>query len=107
MSRVLDHPILGRTELGKAITIHVDGKPIGAFEGEPIAAALAAAGYKVFHRTEKRGDPRGIFCAIGRCTDCMMVVDGKPNVRTCVTPAADGMKVQTQIGLGAWKETKG
>jgi aerobic-type carbon monoxide dehydrogenase small subunit (CoxS/CutS family) len=93
--------------LGSPITIEVDGKPVCTFQGEPIAAALAAAGYKVFHRTEKRDDPRGIFCAIGRCTDCMMVVDGKPNVRTCVTPAVDGMKVQTQVGLGSWGEGDG
>jgi len=101
--RVLDHPILGKAELGKPVTIEVDGQPVPAFEGEPIAAALIAAGYKVFHRTVKAGKPRGVFCAIGRCTDCMMIVDGKPNVRTCVTPVVDGMKIQTQIGLGTWE----
>jgi predicted molibdopterin-dependent oxidoreductase YjgC len=102
--RVLDHPILGKAKLGRPITIEVDGCSIPAFEGEPIATALLAAGYRVFHRTVKKGEPRGVYCAIGRCTDCVMIVDGRPNVRTCVTPAIDGMKVQTQLGLGAWKE---
>ena len=100
--RILDHPILGKAELGKKITLLVDGEPVEAFEGEPIAAALMAAGHKVFHRTPKRDEPRGVFCAIGRCTDCAMTVDGRPNVRTCVTLAVDGMKVETQSGLGAW-----
>ena len=37
------------------------------------------------HRyTAKRHEARGVFCAIGRCTDCVMVVDGRPNVRTCM-----------------------
>ena len=44
------------------------------------------------------------FCAIGRCTDCVMVVDGKPNVRTCITPLAEGMTVETQYGVSNKKE---
>jgi len=100
--RILDHPILGKAELGRRITLVVDGEPVEAFEGEPISAALMAAGHKVFRLTPKRDEPRGVFCAIGRCTDCAMTVDGLPNVRTCVTPAVDGMKVETQSGLGTW-----
>ncbi len=68
-------------------------------EGEPIAMALKAAGVDIHRYTSKHHKPRGIFCAIGRCTDCVMIVDGKPNVRTCVTPLARGMKVQTQYGV--------
>ena len=70
-------------------------------EGEPIAAALKAAGVMVHRHTLKNDAPRGIFCAIGRCTDCVMIVDGQPNVRTCVTPLHAGMKVQTQYGVSA------
>lgn len=104
--RILDHPILGEADLGKRITLLVDGRPIDAFEGEPIAAALMAAGHKVFRRTPKHDEPRGVFCAIGRCTDCAMTVDGRPNVRTCVTPAVDGMSIQTQKGLGHWGQAE-
>ena len=54
----------------------------------------------MIHRyTSKRHEPRGIFCAIGRCTDCVMVVDGVPNIRTCVTPLHEGMDVRTQYGV--------
>ena len=49
--------------------------------------------------TAKSHEPRGVFSAIGRCTDCVMIVDGKPNVRTCITPLKEGMKVETQYGV--------
>ena len=101
--RVTKHPILPE-EAPCDVTIYVDGKEIPAKAGEPIAAALLAAGIRVFRKTAKKGYPRGIFCGIGRCTDCVMTVDGQPNVRTCVTPVRAGMKVETQIGLGRWAE---
>ena len=98
--RIDDHPILGKEEWGIKITLIVDGKPVEAFEGEPVATALMAAGRRVFRYTDKLKEPRGVFCALGRCTDCVMIVDGQPNVRTCVTPARDGMLVETQMGQG-------
>lgn len=94
--RVIHHPILGGIGQKKVVTIQVDGAKIQAYEGEPIAAALVATGIKVFRNTRKRSEPRRIFCAVGRCTDCVMTVDGQPNVRTCVTPVRGGMKIQTQ-----------
>ena len=98
--RIKEHPILGPLEKKKTVTIEADGEPVEAIDGEPIAAALMAAGKSIFRYTRKKGEPRGVFCAIGQCTDCMMTVDGIPNVRTCVTPVKQGMKVQTQQGIG-------
>jgi len=95
--RIEDHPILGKAERGKRITLNVDGEAVAAFEGENIAAALIASGRRVFRYTAKRMEPRGVFCALGRCTDCVMIVDGQPDVRTCVTPARDSMVIQTQV----------
>lgn len=103
MSRIKHHVILGELEDRRKVTITVDGVELEAFEGEMIAAALLAHGIKVFRYTEKTRSPRGIYCGIGRCTDCIMTVDGVPNVRTCVTPVRDGMVIQTQHGLGSWK----
>ena len=100
MLRIEDHPILGKAKHGARITIIFDGKPIEAYEGEPIAAALLAAGIRIFRYTRKRHEPRGVSCALGRCTDCVMIVNGIPNTRTCVTPAEKDMKVETQEGLG-------
>ncbi|SCI87458.1 Uncharacterized anaerobic dehydrogenase [uncultured Flavonifractor sp.] len=99
--RIEQHPVLGTYEKGPLVTFTLDGKEMTGYEGEPIAAALRAAGVMVHRHTLKKNEPRGIFCAIGRCTDCVMIVDGEPNVRTCVTPLRAGMKVQTQYGVSA------
>lgn len=99
--RIAEHPILGVQEKGRPVNFTYDGRELCGHEGEPIAAALKAAGVMVHRYTKKEHRPRGIFCAIGRCTDCVMVVDGKPNVRTCVTPLKEGMKIQTQYGVSA------
>lgn len=104
MNRIEQHPILGDSPAGrKSVTIFLDGKPYPAFEGDMIAAALMANGVSTLRYTKKEHKPRGIFCGIGRCTDCVMIVDGKPNVRTCITPVRDGMQVQTQVGTGTWQ----
>ncbi len=98
--RVKEHPVLGQLEEpeAKQVTITFDGRKLMALEGEPIAAALLANGIKKFRYSSKRKEPRGLFCGIGQCTDCVMEVDGVPNVRTCVTPVRDGMRVNTQNG---------
>ena len=99
MSRIVEHPILGAPSKGSRVVFTYDGGEMEGYEGEPISMALKAAGVEVHRFTAKRHEPRGIFCAIGRCTDCVMVVDGKPNVRTCMTPLAAGMDVRTQDGV--------
>lgn len=99
MSRIVEHPILGAPSKGGRVVFTYDGVEMEGYEGEPIAMALKAAGVEVHRFTAKRHEPRGIFCAIGRCTDCVMVVDGKPNVRTCMTPLVAGMDVRTQDGV--------
>ena len=100
--RVKDHPIIGKAPVQKSVTIYIDGEPVSAQEGESIAAALVAAGRRVFRYTRKQ-NPRGFFCGIGRCTDCNMTVNGNPQVRTCITPVEEGMRIETQNGVGEWR----
>ncbi|MCR5102116.1 MAG: (2Fe-2S)-binding protein [Butyrivibrio sp.] len=97
--RVENHVILDVEPKGKEVTITVDGLPIKAYEGEPILASILNAGIKINRYTVKNKEPRGLFCGIGQCTDCAMVVDGKANVRTCITPVKSGMVILTQNGL--------
>ena len=104
MSRITNHPILGETPERKLVKFTYDGKTLEGYEGEPIASALRVAGVMAHRYTAKKHEPRGVFCAIGRCTDCVMVVDGKPNVRTCIAPLAEGMTVETQYGVSNKKE---
>lgn len=101
--RVKSHPILGDLLEAPVVHITIDGREIEAREGESIAAALLANGVRIFRTTPHSGEPRGPFCAVGRCPDCMMTVDDVLNVRTCLTPVRDGMRVETQQGLGTWK----
>jgi predicted molibdopterin-dependent oxidoreductase YjgC len=102
MNRILNHPILDEAKPAKEVQIFVDDKPIMAHEGEMIAAALIANGIFINRYTTHKHKPRGIYCAIGRCTDCIMTVDGMPNVRTCVTKVREGMRITTQHGTGVW-----
>lgn len=104
MDRIKNHPILGEMEKKKLVSFTYDGATLEGYEGEPIAVALRAAGVMAHRYTAKKHEPRGIFCAIGRCTDCVMIVNGKPNIRTCITPLEEGMKVETQYGVSRCKE---
>ena len=97
--RIAQHPILGTYEKGQKVHFTLDGQDMVGYEGESIAAALHAAGVMTHRYTAKQHKPRGIFCAIGRCTDCVMIVDGQPNVRTCITELKEGMNIQTQYGV--------
>lgn len=98
--RIEEHPILGGFEKGRLIRFTFDGRSLEGYEGEPIAMALRANGVVIHRYTTRRNEPRGMFCAIGRCTDCVMIVDGRPNVRTCVTPLHEGARIETQHGKG-------
>lgn len=93
----------GAVSRGSEIEILVDGEPVRAFEGETIAAALLAIGRRAVRKTERGGEPRGIYCGIGICFDCLMTVDGRPNIRTCQTRVRPGMRVETQVGDGRWR----
>ena len=93
----------GAVARGREVELVVDGQPVRAYEGESVAAALLAAGRRALRTTGRRGEPRGLYCGIGACFDCVMAVDGRPGVRACQTPVRDGMRVETQHGAGAWR----
>ena len=98
--RIEEHPILGTFEKGSRVQFSFDGQTMEGFEDEPIAIALRSNGVLIHRYTSRRNEPRGVFCAIGRCTDCIMVVDDVPNIRTCVEQLKEGMVIQIQKGKG-------
>ena len=99
-ARITAHSILGDLPQGRSIDFTFDGAAIEGREGELIAAVLFAAGYRVLRTMPRFGDARGGYCMIGRCTDCIVVVNGIPNVPACLPPVATGLDVRTQRGLG-------
>lgn len=93
--RINEHPIL-EFKHGNKVNFTFEGRKLEGYSDEPIAAALVASGIKVLSHSRKLKRPRGFFCAIGKCSSCLMTVNGIPNVRTCVTRLEDGMVVNRQ-----------
>lgn len=86
----LIHPAIRAT--GQPVTIRFEGQPIQALEGETIAAALSAANVIAFRHTSS-GAPRGLYCGIGGCWDCIVTVNGQGNQRACIMQVTEGMEV--------------
>lgn len=78
-----------------SLTLTLDGQPITAAPGQSIGAALTDAGIRSWRTTRHGGRPRGLFCGIGICFDCLLTVDGRPNQRACLVPARDGMVLES------------
>ena len=91
---------------GRAICFTCDGQVIRAYEGETVAAALLAQGRRVLRTTSRESQPRGVFCNMGICFDCLVEIDGRPNRRACQSFVVEGMRVRTQCGVGQWELPK-
>ncbi|WP_428534580.1 (2Fe-2S)-binding protein [Rhodopila sp.] len=83
---------------GNDLTIWFEGAPIAARASDSVAVALLAGGIVATRSTAISGSPRGPFCMMGACFECLAVVDGTSNVQTCMTPVRDGMRVFRQDG---------
>jgi predicted molibdopterin-dependent oxidoreductase YjgC len=91
---------LVRARPGTPFTLTFDGRELEALPGQTLAAALWSAGVTSWRTTRNGGRPRGVFCGIGVCFDCLVTVDGRPNRRACLVPAEPGADVRTQCGTG-------
>lgn len=87
------------------IEFTIDGSPATCPDGLTVAGALALAGRRTVRLTGRladpspeRGEPRGILCGMGVCFECVMEIDGRPGVRSCMTLVRPGMRVVTQRG---------
>jgi hypothetical protein len=81
---------------GTAFEITIDAEPFTAYPGETLATVLLAAGHSTFRFSPISQEPRGLFCGMGHCFDCLVTVNERPNVRACVTPAQPGDAVEIQ-----------
>ena len=89
------HPL----DTTRKVAFTYDGNEIEGCEGDTVASALYASGTRIFSRSFKYHRPRGLLCVTGDCPNCLMNVDGVPNVRACTTPASPDMQVRHQ---NAW-----
>ncbi|MCX6088422.1 MAG: FAD-dependent oxidoreductase [Caldiserica bacterium] len=99
MREINIHPILQFSH-GKELKFTFDGKTVKAYEGETVAMALYRSGIDIFSESPKLHRPRGMFCAIGKCSSCMMRVNGIPNIRTCILPVREEMVVEKHERFG-------
>jgi len=91
---------------GDPVRLTFEGRPIDAYTSDTIASALLAAGIRALTVTEVTGEERGGFCFVGRCADCLVIVDGQANQRACAISVRDGMDVRIQRGHGAVERQK-
>jgi hypothetical protein len=80
--------------------ITFDGEPVAVLPGQTVAAALIAGGHPTWHETRGDGRPRGVFCGIGVCFDCLVQIDRSGPVRACLVTARPGDTVTTHRGGG-------
>lgn len=83
---------------GRALTIFIDGTATTARAGDSVAAAMLASGHPACRTTAVSGAPRGPFCLMGVCFDCLVAIDGSSNRQGCMTAVRDGMRIETQRG---------
>jgi len=98
--RIKNHPILKFNQDRKKLYFTFNGEKVYGYEGDTIASALHALGVKKLSESIRLKRPRGFYCAIGNCASCNMIVDGVPNVRTCITLLKEGVDVRTQTDKG-------
>lgn len=98
------HEGVGVPESIAEVEFTFDGVPISALPGQSVGGALLAAGIRSWRSTRMQGRPRGLFCGIGICYDCLITVGNAPNVRACLAPAQAGAVVTTQEGAGVYRD---
>jgi NADPH-dependent 2,4-dienoyl-CoA reductase/sulfur reductase-like enzyme len=82
----------GLQPVGRRLTLTFEGEEVAFVEGDSVAAALVAAG-RLTCRTGRSGEPRGVYCGMGVCQECAVLVDGVPT-RACMAAARDGALVE-------------
>jgi predicted molibdopterin-dependent oxidoreductase YjgC len=90
----LDDLRIGSIKRKDKVTLTVNGKKIPAYKGETLLASLIAAGYKTLKQSPLKDEPRGALCGMGVCYECIVTINGEPNIRSCMTEVEDNMKVE-------------
>ncbi len=78
----------------ETFTVSFDGRPMRTTAGQSVGSALVGNGITAWRATRRNARPRGLFCGIGVCFDCLVAVDGVPNQRACLVEVRDGMEIK-------------
>jgi predicted molibdopterin-dependent oxidoreductase YjgC len=81
---------------GKSIDIKFEGKLIQAMVGDTVAAALMVAGINKFHNSPVSEEPRGPYCMMGVCFECLVEIDGVGHQQACLVSVKDGMVIKRE-----------
>jgi len=88
---------------GPTVSFRYDGAALTAPAGSTIAAALIGNGILSWRMTRRRGEPRGLFCGIGQCQDCLVDVNESPALRACQVFVRDGDDIAASRSVG-WRD---
>ncbi len=97
--RIDSHPVFGMAP-EKRVAFYFNGQRLEGIDGEPLGVSLMAHGIRIMRYDRITGEPRGIFCGIGHCYECRVTVGTTRDVRSCLTPTREGIRVFTQDGWG-------
>jgi len=90
-----------RIDPERPLAFTYSGRAFSGFEGDSVASALYAGGVRIFSRSIKYHRPRGLYSLDGECSNCLVEIDGQPNLRAETTPLKQGMAVKPQNVLGS------
>lgn len=85
-------------EPARPLAVFIDGTRIEVAEGDSVSTALLCMGVAALRKSSVSGSPRGIYCGMGVCFDCLVTIDGEGNRQACLTPVREGMRVVTGAG---------
>ena len=94
-SRLVRASVPGVRPSRTPVHLTFEGKRIAGLTGDSVSAALVDAG-EYACREAADGSTRGVFCGMGVCQECLVIVDGRPGQRACMTPVSDGMVISRQ-----------
>ncbi|MCY1528830.1 2Fe-2S iron-sulfur cluster binding domain protein [compost metagenome] len=87
-----------RQAQGAPVRVTVNGAELQCRQGDSVAAALFAGGVQACRDTAVNEVPRGPYCMMGVCYDCLVTIDGQANQQGCMTAVREGMKIERQLG---------
>jgi predicted molibdopterin-dependent oxidoreductase YjgC len=83
--------------MSKQVTIFINGEKVLCSEAMTVAAAvMVVLGGPRLRKTKRTGEARGVFCGMGTCFDCLVTINGKSDVRACMTRLTEGMRIETE-----------